>query len=192
MYSDERFCDTFAIFVCMFLKTGFGCGYSAHSRHFWGNRCNSHVMITWPHVSYSREWRTKFNLVWNDNETIVNYDLNVTYSLEPNMSSGDPKKDKIITLNIPLYVSITDGKVTWRLGGGAFAHHEKKTYLVGPDKLHVYSDPWAALFWAYISSHQQGIRTACLAHHRFIYAGCTRTIVAMYMYSPWKSCNVLV
>ena len=28
-----------------------------------------------------------------------------------------------------------------------------------------------------ISSHQQGIRTACLAHHRFIYTGCTRTHV---------------
>ena len=56
---------------------------------------------------YSREWRTKFNVKYTDNGTIMNYDLNVTYSLEPNMSSGDPKKDKIITLNIPLYVSIT-------------------------------------------------------------------------------------
>jgi hypothetical protein len=34
----------------------------------------------------------------------VHYDLNVTYSFEPSMSSGDPKHDKIITLNIPFYV----------------------------------------------------------------------------------------
>lgn len=51
-----------------------------------------------------REWRTKFNLKWNNNDTIVNYHLNVTYTLEPTRSSGDPKKDKITTLNIPLYV----------------------------------------------------------------------------------------
>ncbi|CAI8026532.1 Lysosome membrane protein 2, partial [Geodia barretti] len=51
-----------------------------------------------------REWRTKTNLTWNGNETVVHYDLNVTYSFEPSMSSGDPKHDKIITLNIPFYV----------------------------------------------------------------------------------------
>ena len=40
-----------------------------------------------------------------------------------------------------------------------------------------------------ISSHQQGIRTACLAHHRFIYAGATRTHVHVCMstYEPLKA-----
>jgi lysosome membrane protein 2 len=51
-----------------------------------------------------REWRTKTNLTWNGNETVVHYDLNVTYTFEPSMSSGDPKHDRIITLNIPFYV----------------------------------------------------------------------------------------
>ena len=31
-----------------------------------------------------------------------------------------------------------------------------------------------------ISSHQQGIRTACPAHHRFIYGGRTRTLVVQW------------
>ena len=114
--------------------------------------------------------------------------------------------------------------------------HEKKTYLVGPDKL--YYDPWTALtmfggvclLWHHdvsrdllteipctsqlqdgithvqetpriefgsmtmqwtapavgtgcfelISSHQQGMRTAFPAHHRFIYGGCTRTLVVQW------------
>ena len=51
-----------------------------------------------------REWRTSFNLKWTDNETVVHYDLNTTYTLERDMSSGDPTKDTITTLNIPLYV----------------------------------------------------------------------------------------
>ena len=55
---------------------------------------------------YSRESRVKSNLTWNENETVVHYDLNVTYTFEPSMSSGDPKHDKIYTLNIPFYVSL--------------------------------------------------------------------------------------
>ena len=49
----------------------------------------------------------------------------------------------------------------------------KKQYLVGPDKL--YGDPWTTLFQAYRISREYA--QACLAHHRFIYAGCTRTLV---------------
>ena len=36
----------------------------------------------------------------------MHYDLNVTYTFEPSLSSGDPAHDKIVTLNIPLYVSL--------------------------------------------------------------------------------------
>ena len=57
-------------------------------------------------IPFHREWRTKSNLTWNENQTVVHYALNITYTFEPNMSSGDPKKDKIYTLNIPLYVSV--------------------------------------------------------------------------------------
>ena len=56
-------------------------------------------------VPFCREYRTKFNLTWNQSQTQVNYDLNITYVFEPDMSSGDPKKDHIISLNLPLYVS---------------------------------------------------------------------------------------
>ena len=56
-------------------------------------------------IPFCREYRTEFNLTWNENQTQVNYDLNITYVFEPNMSSGDPQKDHIISLNIPLYVS---------------------------------------------------------------------------------------
>jgi lysosome membrane protein 2 len=51
-----------------------------------------------------REYRVKHNLTWNANRTTVHYRLNVTYVLEHAMSSGDPTKDKIVTLNIPFYV----------------------------------------------------------------------------------------
>ena len=36
----------------------------------------------------------------------MHYDLNVTYTFERSMSSGDPKVDVIRALNIPLYVSM--------------------------------------------------------------------------------------
>ena len=42
---------------------------------------------------------------------MVHYDLNVTYTFEPSMSSGDPKHDRIITLNIPFYVSSLDSLI---------------------------------------------------------------------------------
>ena len=96
--------------------------------------CLAHTPHDRMSCSYSREWRTKFNLKWNNNDTIVNYHLNVTYTLEPTRSSGDPKKDKITTLNIPLYVSITNDlnlklcrgncMVSFIVGGGgeAFAN----------------------------------------------------------------------
>jgi lysosome membrane protein 2 len=51
-----------------------------------------------------RELRIKQNLDWIDNDTVVDYDLNITYIFEPSMSVGDPLEDTIITLNIPLYV----------------------------------------------------------------------------------------
>ena len=56
-------------------------------------------------IPFHRELRIKQNLDWIDNDTVVDYDLNITYIFEPSMSVGDPMEDTIITLNIPLYVS---------------------------------------------------------------------------------------
>ena len=52
-------------------------------------------------------------------------------------------------------------------------NYMKKTYLVWPDKLYKRSLDNTVSSLLY-SSHQQGI---CTAHHWFIYAGCTRTLV---------------
>ena len=53
----------------------------------------------------------------------------------------------------------------------------KKTYLVGPDN--DIAIPGQRCF-ELISSHQQGVRTACPAHHWFIYGGRTRTLVVQW------------
>ena len=54
----------------------------------------------------SRENKTKFNLVWNEDESILRYDEGLYYYFDESKSSGDPRKINVTTINLPLIVSI--------------------------------------------------------------------------------------
>ena len=55
---------------------------------------------------FFRENKTKFDLVWNDDETILRYNESCNYIYDEELSNGsNPKKLNITTVNLPLMVS---------------------------------------------------------------------------------------
>lgn len=53
----------------------------------------------------SREDRRTFNMEWMDNDTVLRYSTNITYTFDPSKSNGYPDSDLVTTINVPLFVS---------------------------------------------------------------------------------------
>ena len=42
---------------------------------------------------------------WIENDTVLRYSTNITYTLDKDKSSGNPDTDIVTTINVPLFVS---------------------------------------------------------------------------------------
>ena len=53
-----------------------------------------------------RENRTKFDPQWEDDDTVLSYNLAINYTYDEELSTaGDPTQIRITTINVPLIVS---------------------------------------------------------------------------------------
>ena len=46
---------------------------------------------------------------WLENDTVLRYSTNITYTWDPEKSNGHPDSDIVTTINVPLFVSDGEG-----------------------------------------------------------------------------------